>query len=94
MRMDKGHWPRCLFWHGWLLVLSGVNGASPWAADASDSASYLGEAALGHYSSGLVPEWNPPDEFDSVEVASLVPDHPNVWSDGSLVLDQVTGVSS
>ena len=26
----------------------------------------------------------------------LVPDHPNVWSDGSLVLvlDQVTGVSS
>ena len=28
------------------------------------------------------------------EAASLVPDHPNVWSDGSLVLDQVTGVSS
>ena len=24
----------------------------------------------------------------------MVPDHPNVWSDGSLVLDQVTGVSS
>ena len=24
----------------------------------------------------------------------LVPDHPNVWSDGSLVLDKVTGVSS
>ena len=18
MRMDKGHWPRCLLWHGWL----------------------------------------------------------------------------
>ena len=23
-----------------------------------------------------------------------MPDHPNVWTDGSLVLDQVTGVSS
>ena len=29
MRMDRGHWPRCLLWHGWLPMLSGVNGASP-----------------------------------------------------------------
>ena len=35
----------------------------------------------------------PPDEYDRIEDASVVPDHPNVWSDGSLVLDQVTGVS-
>ena len=21
LRMDKGHWPRCLLWHGWLPVL-------------------------------------------------------------------------
>ena len=34
MGMDKAHWPRCLLWHGWLLMLSGVNGASPCAADA------------------------------------------------------------
>ena len=27
MREDKGHWPRCLLWHGWLPMLSGVNGA-------------------------------------------------------------------
>ena len=40
MRMDKAHWPRCLLWHGWLAMLSGVNGASPWAADASESAGY------------------------------------------------------
>ena len=26
MRMDKAHWPRCLLWHGWLPMLSGVNG--------------------------------------------------------------------
>ena len=35
-----------------------------------------------------------PDEYERVEAASLVTDHPNVWSDGGLVLDQVTGVSS
>ena len=47
MRMDKGHWPRCLLWHG-------VNGAFPWGSDASESAFYLVETALGHYSSRLV----------------------------------------
>ena len=47
MRLDTAHWPRCLLWHGWLPMLSGVNGASPWAASASESASYLVEAALG-----------------------------------------------
>ena len=83
MRMDKGHWPRCLLWHGWLPKLSGVNGASPWA----DSASYLVESALGGYSSGLLAGWGLPVEFDAVEAASLC-------SDGSLVLDRVTGVSS
>ena len=67
MRMDKGHWPRCLLWHGWLPMLSGVNGASPWAASASESASYLVETALGSYSSGLIAEWGLPGEFDAVE---------------------------
>ena len=35
-----------------------------------------------------------PDEFDEAWAASLIPDYPNVWSGGSLVLDRVTGVSS
>ena len=64
MRMDKAHWPRCLLWHGWLPMLSGVDGASPWAADASESAGYLVEVALGRYSSDLLAEWGPSDEFD------------------------------
>ena len=59
MRMDKGHWPRCLLWHGWLPTLSEVPGASPWAPSAPESASYLVEAALGCHSSGLVTEWSP-----------------------------------
>ena len=70
------------------------NGASPWAANASESASYFVEAALGCHSSDMIAEWSPPDGYDRVEAASLVLDHPNVWSDGSRVLDQVTGVSS
>ena len=94
MKMDKAHWPRCLLWHGWLPMLSGVSGASAWAASASEGAGYFVEAALGCYSSGMISEWSPPDEYERVEVASLVPDHPKVWSDGSLVFDQVTGVST
>ena len=39
MREDKAQWPRCLLWHGWLPMFSDVNGASPWAANASESAS-------------------------------------------------------
>ena len=46
MRMDKAHWPRCLLWHGWLPVLSDVNGASPWALDASEGAGYLVEVGI------------------------------------------------
>ena len=64
MRMDKAHWPRCLLWHGWLPMLSGVNGASPWAVDASESAAFLVEVALGRYSSGLIADWVLSDEFD------------------------------
>ena len=80
MRMDKAHWPRCLLWHGWLPMLSGVNGVSPWALDATESAAYVVEMALGRYSSS----W----------VAASLADHPDVWTDGSLVLDRLTGVSS
>ena len=92
--MDKAHWPRCLLWHGWLTMLFGVNGASPWAADASEGAFYLVETALGRYSSSLVSEWSLPDGFDADEVSTRVPDAPTVWSDGSLILDSTTGVSA
>ena len=82
MRMDKAHWPRCLLWHGWLPMLSGVNGVSPWAADASEGAFYLVETALGRCSSGLVSEWSLPDGFGADEVSARMPDAPKVWSDG------------
>ena len=75
-------------------MLSGGFGVSFLAGFASESANYLVETALGGYSSRLVTEWSPPDEYDQVANSSLVPVHPNVWSDGSLVLDKVTGISS
>ena len=93
MREDKAHWPRCLLWHGWLPMLSGVNGAIPWAIDASGSALYLVEVARGRYSSGLVAECGLPHDFDADDVAARMPDTPEIWSDGSLVLDSVAGVS-
>ena len=52
------------------------------------------EVSLGRYSSGLVTEWSLPDGFDAVAAASRMLGDPNVWTDGSLVRDQVIGVSS
>ena len=52
------------------------------------------ETALGQYSSGLVSEWSLPDDFDADEVSARMPDSPKVWSDGSMMLDSVTGVSA
>ena len=46
------------------------------------------------YSSGLDSEWSLPDDFDAHVVSTRMPDAPEVWSDGSLVLDLVTGVSA
>ena len=89
MSLDKASWPWCLLWHGWLPMLSGVNGASPWVVDASEIAAYLLEVALGRYSSGLVSEWVPSGDFDRDMAASSLPDHPDVWTDGSLVLDHL-----
>ena len=94
MRLDKTRWPRCLLWHGWLPMLSGVNGASPWAVDASESAAYLVEVSLGRYSADVLCSWDLPGSFDHDFAASSLSDRPDVWTDGSSVLDRVTGVSA
>ena len=52
------------------------------------------EVALGRYSSSLNNEWGLPNGFVADQVAARIPDAPEVWSDGSLVLDSVTGVSA
>ena len=62
--------------------------------DASESAAYLVEVALGRYSSGPIGDWVLSDDFDHDMAVSSLPDHLDVWSEGSLVLDRLTGVSS
>ena len=92
MKIDEAQWPRCLLWHGWLPLLSGVNGVCPWASQGAGN--MVENAPLGSYSSGLITEWSVPEGFDPVEAAASMPDVPGVWTDGSLVLDQVSGLSS
>ena len=52
------------------------------------------ETSLGQYSSRLASDWNLPDGFDADEVSARMPDSPDIWSDGSMVLDSVTGISA
>ena len=91
MEMDKTPWPRCLLWHGWLPLLSGINGGSPWALSPAEGASNLLECSLGRYSSSQLSEWQLPAGFDVEGAARRVPD---VWTDGILVDDKMSGVSS
>ena len=54
MRMDKGHVPRKLLWHGWLPLLFGTDDPSPWAESAAQGAGHIVEQVLGAFSSRLV----------------------------------------
>ena len=92
--MDKSHWPRCFLWHGWLPLLSGANGGSPWAENPAEGAGNLLECTLGSYTLGLLSEWQVPVGFDAKGAAGRVPDEPDVWTDGSLVQDKVSGACS
>ena len=94
MEMDKSFWPRCLLWHGWLPMLSGVNQGSPWALTLAQGAGNLLEVALGSYSSAFLLHWCLPRGFDAESAAQGVPREPDVWTDGSLVEDKVSGSSS
>ena len=80
VEMDKSSWPRCLLWHGWLPLLSGVNGRSPWAASPREGACNLLECALGRYSSGTLMEWQLPVGFDAEGASTRVAAEPDVWN--------------
>ena len=82
------------FGHGWLHLLSGSNGGSPWAQNPADGAVNILECALGRYSSSLLTEWRLPVDFDVEGASGRVAEEPDVWTDGSVVDDKVSGVSS
>ena len=85
MRMDKSHWPRCLLWHGWLPLFSGLNGGLVLLL--VTVLAILLECSMGFCSSHLLIEWNVSDEF--VRDGAVY-----VWSDSGLVLDNTSGASS
>ena len=87
--MDKAGWPRCLLWHRWLPALSGADGDVPWAVDAKHVASKRLEVALGSY---VGAGREPVGLFPLVRDDAPLADAPDVWSDGSLVLDGFSGV--
>ena len=74
-------------------LLSWVSGGSPWAESPRESASHLLECALGRYSSDVLMEWQLPVGFDAVASSGRVAAEPDVWTDGSLVEDKVSGAS-
>ena len=94
VEMDKSFWPRCLLWHGWLPMLSGVNRGSLWALTLAEGAGNLLECALGPSTSDLLDAWQLPEGFDSESAAQGVAAEPDVWTDGSLVEDKVSGSSA
>ena len=94
MEMDKSCWPRCLLWHRWLPMLSGVNRGSPWAENPAEGAGNLLESALGACTPDLLLDWQLPVGFDAVSAAGRVRAAHDVWTDGSFVEDKVSGASS
>ena len=79
VQRDKSKWPWCLLWHGWLPALAYAAVRSPWAETAEDISHNRCEAAHGTYSGGA---------------ASCLRQFPNIWTDGSLISDELTGIAS
>ena len=75
-------------------MLSGASGGSPWAENPAEGAGNLIESALGSCTSGLLSHWQLPVELNAEGAANRVLDEPDVWTDGSLVQDKVSGACS
>ena len=96
MKLDRGAWPRCLAWHGWLPALSPRRVQPPWAVAEVDNVDAALETALAAYpvhpGHAWRPGWDPEDVSD---LADDVPAFPNIWTDGSRDedLDAMVGVA-
>ena len=55
----------------------------PWATSFGDLASFHLERCLGAYPVDFADCWTPPDYWDADDIALEIPEHPNVWTDGS-----------
>ena len=83
MSLDCSKWPRCLLWHGWLPGLSGIRHRDPWASSIGELASFHLERCLGAYPVDFAAASTPPEYWDADDIALEIPEHPNIWTDGS-----------
>ena len=84
---DKSNWPGCLLWHGWLPALAYPGGRSPWAETAKD-------IVTNRLEGDVLREWVPAQGMEGGLTASRVLQYPNVWTDGSLVSDDLAGIAA
>ena len=78
-------------WHGWLPALDGSGLGAGWALGPGRFASSLLEVSLSAYTSRVLEDWVSSDDCSAV-VRSLPLICTDVWTDGSTVRDEVTGV--
>ena len=71
-----------MLWHGCLPALGYPGGRSPWAETAQD-------IATNRLEGDVLREWVPAQVMES-----RVPQFPNVWTDGSLVSDDLAGIAA
>ena len=83
MSLDRSKWPRCLLWHGCLPGLNGMVNDKPWALSFGELASFHLERCLGAYPVDFAAAWTPPEYWDADDIALEIPEHPNIWTDGS-----------
>ena len=88
IRMEK-----CMLWHGGLPLLSGADGASPWAAAAGEAAVNMLECSLGAFSAQVC-DWEAPAGVDWGAAAGRLLADPNVRTDGGLISDETSGAVS
>ena len=61
------------------------------ATGAEDAAVCVHESALDSYSSDILQDWDVPQSVDWDSAADRTPLSPDVWTDGSLIRDEVSG---
>ena len=85
MSLDRSKWPsfRCFLWHGWLPGLNGISTKDPSATSFGDLASFHLKRCLGAHAVDFADSWTPPEYWDAADIALEMPEHPNVWTDGS-----------
>ena len=66
---------------------------SPWATSEQDIAHSKLQCAYGAYTDDVLRAWNVDQRFVDTLESSVLADNPDVWTDGSLVADDLTGIA-